>query len=95
MVREVYDDEGVDEELDFPVHLVEDFVVRQGEQPVVHEEQVEEEELVQVAALAALVDHDDVRQHQHQRVFDEVGLEERLERVLEVLLRVVLQAGHC
>ena len=94
MVKDGYNDEGVDEELDFPVHLVVDFVAGQGEESVVHEEQVEEEELVQVAALAALVDHDDVGKHQHQRVFDEVGLEERLEGVLEVLLRVVLQPGQ-
>ena len=69
------------------------LVAGESEESVVDEEQMEEEELVEVAALVALVDHDDVGEHQHQGVFDEVGFEERLERVLEVLLRVVLEAS--
>jgi hypothetical protein len=60
-------------------------------EPCVDEEEVEEEELVEVGRPAS--QDDDVGEDEDERIVDELLLEEVLERVLEALFGVVLEAA--
>jgi len=88
---ERYDDEGVDEELDLPVEGSVLLVFGKHGEPCVDEEEVEEEELVEVGRPAS--EDDDIGEDEDERIVNELLLEEVLERVLEALFGVVLEAA--